>query len=139
MFHHFTEHVNWLSLLLGALAYFMLGAIWYGPLFSKAWVRLSGINMEDPNIKKGVAATMITSFVFMALSCVGLTVFRQLIPMNSYADAFHLAVLIGICFSTPAVSIGYLYTKKPLGLYFIDCSYHLLGLIAASMIMQYFG
>lgn len=82
---------------------------------------------------------MFSSFLLMALSCIGLTIFRQLVPMNSYADAFHLAVLIVICFSTPAISIGYLYNKKPLGLYFIDCGYHLLGLVAASMIMQYFG
>lgn len=139
MLHHFTEHVNWLSLLLASLTYFILGAIWYGGIFSKNWVKLSGINVDDPNMKKGVAATMISSFLLMALSCIGLTIFRQLIPMNNYQDAFHLSVLLGICFSTPAISIGYLYNKKPLGLYFIDCGYHLLGLILAGIVMQFIG
>lgn len=139
MLHHFTDHVNWLSLIIGSIAYFLLGAIWYGGVFSKAWVRLSGINPNDPDMKKGVALTMISSFLFMALSCIGLTIFRQLVPMNNYADAFHLAVLISICFSTPAISIGYLYNKKPAALYFIDCGYHILGLIIASLIMQYLG
>ncbi len=139
MIHHFTDHVNWLSLLLASVVYFILGALWYGGIFSKAWVKLSGINVDDPNMKKGVAVTMLSSFILMAVSCIGLSIFRQQIPMNNYQDALHIALLLGICFSTPAISIGYLYNKKPAGLYFIDCGYHLLGLILASVIMQYLG
>lgn len=139
MLHHFTDHVNWLSLILASLAYFLLGAVWYGGIFSKVWVRLSGLNPDDPNMKKGAALTMISSFLFMLISCFGLTIFRQMMPMNNYTDAFHLAVLISIGFITPAISIGYLYNKKPAALYFIDCGYHILGLIIASMIMHYLG
>ena len=139
MIHHFTDHVNWLSLILASLAYFLLGAIWYGGIFSKSWVKLSGINPDDPSMKKGVALTMAISFLLMAVSCAGLTIFRQITPVNNYAEAFHLAVLIAVCFTTPGISIGYLYNRKPLQLYFIDCCYHILGLIIASMIMQYLG
>lgn len=139
MLHHFTDHVNWLSFFLSGLAYFVLGAIWYSFLFSKAWIRLQHIDVNDPTLKKGAATTMLGSFIFMLISCVGLTVLRQLTPVNNYADALHLGILVSLCFSTPAISIGYLYIKKPLALYLIDCGYHIAGITIASMIMQYFG
>ncbi len=139
MLHHFTDHVNWVSFLLSTLAYFLIGAIWYSFLFSKAWVRLSNIDMNDPNAKKGAGAIMGISFIFMAISCVGLTIFRQLVPMNNYTDAFHLGILLSVGFSTPAISIGYLYTKKPFALYLIDCGYHIVGLTTASVVMHYLG
>lgn len=139
MLHHFTDHVNWLSLLLSTLAYFLIGAIWYSFLFSKAWVRLSNIDMTDPNVKKGAGAIMGISFLFMLLSCVGLTIMRQLVPVNNYGEALHLGLLLSVCFSTPAVSIGYLYNKKPFALYLIDCGYHIVGLTVASIVMNYLG
>lgn len=139
MLHHFTDHVNWVSFLLGTLSYFFIGAIWYSFLFSKAWVRLSNMDMNDPNARKGAAAIMGISFLFMAVSCVGLTIFRQLIPMNNDMAAFHLGILLSVGFSTPAISIGYLYTKKPFPLYLINCGYHIVGLTVASLVMQYLG
>jgi hypothetical protein len=39
-------HVNWLAILVAALAGLAVGGIWYGPLFGKAWMRESGVTME---------------------------------------------------------------------------------------------
>mgnify|MGYP000377311663 CR=1 FL=1 len=38
--------INWLAVLLGALAFFLVGAIWYGVLFAKAWQRAAGLSDE---------------------------------------------------------------------------------------------
>lgn len=37
------SEINWLGLLLGSVAGFALGAVWYGPLFGKAWMAALGI------------------------------------------------------------------------------------------------
>jgi hypothetical protein len=39
-------HVNWLAILVAALAGFGVGAIWFGPLFGKAWMREAAVTAE---------------------------------------------------------------------------------------------
>src|SRR5690606_20132791 len=38
--------LNWLAVVAAAVSAFVLGGIWYGPLFLKAWSREAGIAME---------------------------------------------------------------------------------------------
>ncbi|MEI9946517.1 MAG: hypothetical protein WDN26_20130 [Chitinophagaceae bacterium] len=48
--------INWPAVLVAAIAYFALGALWYskGILWS-CMGKTAGIDMNDPNIKKGIA------------------------------------------------------------------------------------
>ena len=50
------EHMNWLGVGLGTLAFWLVGALWYGLLFSKAWQRETGIT--EPPSGAGVAKVM---------------------------------------------------------------------------------
>src|SRR5690606_29246168 len=36
--------VNWLSVFIASLSGFVIGGLWYGPVFGKAWSRVSGID-----------------------------------------------------------------------------------------------
>ena len=38
--------INWIAMVLAALAGFLVGGIWYGPLFLKPWQREAGITQE---------------------------------------------------------------------------------------------
>ena len=38
--------INWLAVLVAAVSAFLLGGIWYGPLFKHAWCREAGIDPE---------------------------------------------------------------------------------------------
>ncbi|MGH9885304.1 MAG: hypothetical protein ACREBE_07235 [bacterium] len=41
-------HVNYLAVLVSAVAIFMLGGLWYSPvMFAKQWVALQGKSMEE--------------------------------------------------------------------------------------------
>ena len=40
--------VNWLAVVVAALAPFAIGSLWYGPLFVKPWMALTGINRNTP-------------------------------------------------------------------------------------------
>jgi len=41
----------WAILVCGVLA-MVLGVLWYGPLFGKAWARIIGADMSDPEARK---------------------------------------------------------------------------------------
>ena len=38
--------LNWLAVLAAAVSAFLIGGLWYGPLFKHAWCREAGIDMD---------------------------------------------------------------------------------------------
>ena len=131
----FSE-INWLAVLTGAVAYFMLGAIWYSKLlFANKWIGYHGIDMNDPEIKKGVGGIMFTSFLmFMVISiCLGILIERM--QLTQVLSGVKLGLFTGVGFSFAAISITYLYVKKPFALHLIDGIYHVVGQIIAAIII----
>ena len=121
----------YLEILLGAVAAFALGAVWYTALFGKAWQGETGIT--DEQAQSNVLRTHGTAFLMM---CVMSFVINFVINMHEVADqtfvhgAFHGAMLAAM-FAVPATAINYSYQKKSLKLFAIDASY-LIGLCAIS-------
>ena len=131
----FLSNLNWLQILVAALAYFALGAIWYSALFGKKWVAYQNINMNDPNVKKGTGAIMFGSLIWMFITCIGLDIIVTRLALETAASGIKWGLLTGICFASAAISISYLYVKKPTGLHFIDCMYHVVGQVVACVIL----
>jgi hypothetical protein len=129
------SNLNWLHILVAAIAYFALGSIWYSALFGKRWVAYQNINMNDPNARKGVAGIMFGSFVWMFIITIGLAIIVYRLGLTEASSGLKWGLLTGICFSAAAISISYLYVKKPAGLHFIDCLYHIIGQIIAAVIL----
>lgn len=44
--------VNWLSVLMAAISAFLVGGIWYGPLFGKVWMQEFGFSEDDLKKRK---------------------------------------------------------------------------------------
>lgn len=60
------ENVNWIALAVAALSTLVIGFLWYGPLFGKAWMKETG--MTEEKAKQGsmplrLAASVILAFV----------------------------------------------------------------------------
>ena len=62
MNNELLSDINWLAVLVAALAYFILGAIWYSKaLFAPKWAKLVGLEMNSEANKKGLGAMMMGS------------------------------------------------------------------------------
>lgn len=131
----FLSHINWLAVIVAGIAYFILGAIWYSFIFKNAWIRLSGVNMNDPNIKKGVAQTMFASLILMIIASLGIAILLRYFQPHTLQLGIKLGLLVGICFSATSVSISYLYEKKPFGLHLINGGYNVVGCIVAAIVL----
>ncbi len=131
----FFSELNWLHILVAAIAYFLLGAIWYSPLFGKRWIAYQKIDMNDPEAKKGAATIMFFSFIIMFLTTIGLAVLVFRLELEEAMSGIKLGLFTGLLFSAAAISISYLYVKKPLGLHLIDGLYHVLGQVIAAVIL----
>lgn len=53
--------VNYLAVLVAAVANMVVGSFWFGPLFGKQWVKLSGIKMGGE--KSSMTGSYVTAFI----------------------------------------------------------------------------
>jgi hypothetical protein len=129
------SNINWLAVIVAGLAYFMLGAIWYSFLFKSAWVKAAGVNVNDPNMKTGVAQIMLTSLLLMIIASIGIALILSKISPQNMMTGLKVGLLAGLCFSVTGMSISYLYEKKPLALHLINGAYNTLGCVIAGIIL----
>ena len=133
----FLSELNWIAIFCGALGYFMLGAIWYSKIgFSKQWIAYTKIDMSDPSATKGVAMIMISSVVLMFVSSLGIAILNDRLNLiGGWKSGLKLGLLTGLFFGASAISISYLYEKRPMGLHLINGLYTILGNIIAAIII----
>ena len=79
---------------------------------------------------------MVSTFVLMLIVCFGLEVL--IIKLGFVQELMYgikLGLLTGLAFATTAVSINYVYERRPSNLYLINNGYHVLGHIIAATIL----
>jgi len=129
------SQVNWLAVLVAAIAYFFLGAIWYSTLFRNAWIKATGANMNDPNARKGLAGIMITSFITILITTVGLALIIARVQSSGWMTGAKIGLIGGLCFSAATIYNSYLYEKRPLALSAINGLYNIIGCVIAGVII----
>lgn len=129
------SQLNWLAVLVATIVWFFVGAIWYSALFQKQWVAYHNINMADPDMKKGSGKIFFFSFVLMFIAATGLALLVQRLDLVVWQSGLKLGLLTGVCFALTAISVTYLYLKKPLGLHAIDALYHVVGHVIMAIIL----
>ena len=133
----FLHDINWIAVFCGALGYFMLGALWYSKiLFAPKWIELTKVDVSNPDAKKGMGLLMLMSFIWMFISSLGIAILRERMPeVSGWMGGVKLGIVTGLFFGTAAISISYLYEKRPMGLYWINGGYTLLGNIISAVVI----
>ena len=133
----FLSHINWLAVLVAAIAYFVLGALWYSKaLFGAKWAQLIKLDTTNPDMKKGMGGMMISTFVLILVVCFGLeTLIVKINFEQELTYGIKLGLLTGFAFAATAVSINYVYERKPTNLYLINNGYHVAGHVIAAIIL----
>lgn len=131
------DYINWIAVFVAALAYFMLGAIWYSKLlFAPKWIAYLKIDINDPNAKKGMGAMFGGSFLLMFISSLAIAILANKIGLvGSWMSGAKLGLLVGCCFNMAGTGINYLYEKKPFGLFLINGFYQVCGSVIAGIII----
>ena len=60
---YLLTQINWIAVAVATIVTFALGALWYGPLFGKAWLKATGLDPE----KLGSPAKSMTLTFFLNL------------------------------------------------------------------------
>jgi biotin transporter BioY len=127
--------MNWLAVICAAIAYWVLGWLWYAALFGKTWAAA----LEQHGVKLGrggMAPKMIGTFIanFLAAAIMGRLV--QRIPVVDLAHGLRLGIGVGVGFSATALTIIYLWESKPFKVWLIDATYNVLGCILLGAILS---
>jgi hypothetical protein len=129
------SEINWLPVLLGALAFFLVGAIWYGVLFSKAWQKAAGISDEQ---LQGGNMALIFGLTFLAEVVIAMTLWHLIVRTGASDRAvMMMAVGFGAAIMTPAIGINYLYLRKTLAHFLIDAGHFIVGMAAMGGVFLY--
>jgi biotin transporter BioY len=130
-----TAIMNWLAILCAAVAYWILGLLWYSAFFGKMWA--AGLEQHGVKLQPGgMAPKMIASFI---VNLVAAGIMMRLIARTGIADLPHglkLGAGVGLGFSATAITIQYLWESKPFKVWLIDASYHFFGCILLGAILS---
>lgn len=85
--------VNNLAVLVAAIASMIVGALWYGPLFGKTWMRLSGISGQK--LKQMKAKGMGKSYLMTFIASLVMAYVLSLIVTLALADTFVRGAVVG--------------------------------------------
>ncbi|MBA4198753.1 MAG: hypothetical protein C0459_14485 [Chitinophaga sp.] len=135
MFNQLLSSVNWLHVLVAAVAYFMLGAIWYSALFQKQWIAMHKIDVNAPDAKKGAGVIFGIGFLLTIVIVAGIAIFKTQVPAINLVGGIKLGLFASVVFCSPPLAMSHLYLKKPFALIAIDCAYHIIGSAIAGAII----
>ncbi len=138
MLSSFLSHANFWSILVAALAYFVLGSLWYSVLFGKIWsaeVEKTGVKLTEPQ-KKDMTLKMIQTFVlnFLAAFCIAYLVFVS--GVSNWLAGLKLGLLCGIGFAAAAIAIAFTWESRSIKLLAIDSGYAIFGICICGIILS---
>jgi hypothetical protein len=136
--------INWWAIIVSMLSSVVLGMIWYGPLFGKKWMALSGIVMpadKKPCMKdmvKPIVISLVGAF-FMSFTLIHSLTFAQAYPgmeMSAVAAGLQAAFWNWLGFMVPVNLSFVAWEGKPWTLFFIHSGYWLVLLGVMGVVLS---
>lgn len=125
---------NYPAVVVSAVAYWLLGALWYGVLFGKQYVALERLTDEQLKAASPILPYVITIFLNLLIAFVlaQLCIWRN---ANTAAKGASLGILLWIGFIGPTTYTTYMYELRPVELFAINQFYSLVGLCMMGIII----
>lgn len=127
--------INWLAVFLAAIVPFVSGFLWYGPLFGRTWMRLTGITEEQAR-GANMALTFGVAFVLQFVAAAVLAMFIG--PDATLAFATMAAFSVGACWVATAYGVTYLFEQRPIALWATNAGYHVVTYTLMGVVLGLF-
>ncbi len=131
--------LNWLAIIVGALVYFGLGAVWYSrPVFAGPWMRSIGwdASRQQPQANP---MTYVIPALFYLVAAIATGILAAATGSDTIGEGIVLGLVVGIGYALVinAVDASFDPNKPQPWLWFaITGSYHLVGLIIVAVIVS---
>lgn len=135
---HQSADINFLAVVLAAISSFIVGALWYGPILGKAWMKEIGKTEEELKENFNPAKTYGLAFVGQFIMTYVLARFLSYVEAATLIEYIRIGFLCWLGFAGAAIFINYLFSSKSYKLLFIDVFYFFFNLIISSIILYLF-
>jgi hypothetical protein len=126
---------NYLAVLVGGVAYWILGAVWFGLIFGKTWLALENLNPQQMQSMANPWLPYVTSLVLDLLIAFALAELCAWRGANTAARGAALGILIWIGFVGPVMYTNSMFEVRPNALFAINGFYPLVGLCLVGAIV----
>lgn len=126
--------VNWLAVLVATASAFVVGGLWYGPIFGKAWMDEMGFTEEELK-EANMAKIYGIAFVLEFIMATNLAMF---IGDSTVSQGAFYGFLTGFGWVALAMGVNALFSRTTFKLWFINAFYFvilftLMGVILTAM------
>lgn len=122
------------------VASMVLGFLWYGPLFSKAWAREMGWNLSDPvqmaKMKSSAGPAYVQQFIGALVMAFVFAAVLKAFDNDGIAMGLQGALWTWLGFIVPVKYGETLWGKASIKLFFIDSIYYLVQLAVYAIILS---
>ncbi len=130
--------LNWLAVIVGAIAFFALGGLWYSnALFGKQWSEAVGWEAAEGE------KTPVTLYLMPLLTCfisaIAIALVAEATGSDSFGDGIVLGLVTGVGLAAMALLVtGFFDPKKPRPMVWvaITSGYHVVGLAIVAVIVS---
>ena len=124
--------VNYAAVIAATIVSFIIGMIWYGPLFGKSWAKMSGVDTKQ---KKGMAPKMVAMFITVLVMNYVLAAVLKMTGATMISEGLMGAFWLWLGFIATVMVGTVLWEGKPVKLYMIKVLHYLVVLLVASVII----
>ncbi len=125
-------NINWLSVLAAAISSFLVGGIWYGPLFGRAWMEEFGFTEEDLK-KRPPGKTFGLSLLLAVIAAAILDMFighQATMAFGTIAGFF-----AGLGWVATFIGILYLFEMQSLKAYLVNAGFCIVSLTVMGTVL----
>jgi hypothetical protein len=143
---HPAIHLNWLAILVAVIASFLVGGLWYGPLFGNAWKKEMGVPADakasGAEMVKSLGLNVIGTFLTAFVLAHEVQVWRPS-SWNAGADSapavygFFGGFFTWLGFAVPVVLNGVSFERKSWKLFFINAAFLFVSFQIIGMILSF--
>lgn len=125
-------NINWLSIIAAGVSAFLIGGVWYGPLFGRAWMKEFGFTEEDLK-QRNIPKTFGLSLLLALFAAINLDMFIGAEASLSFGAMAGL--LAGIGWVATFMGIIYLFEMRSLAAFLINAGYCVIALTTMGVIL----
>ncbi len=134
-------HINYLAVLLAAIANFVIGFIFHSPPIGKLWMKLANIKMTGKEKMSDMVPQMIKNLVANFVFAIGIAAAYALAITSSAVSGsnmflgMHAAIAVWLLFLVPTSSVEVIWMGKSYKLWLYEIGVSLITCIAMGAII----
>lgn len=131
----YSVEINYLAVVLCGIVSLVVGAMWYGPVFGKLWMKQYNYTEEELRKDFNPAKTYGLAVLGHVIMALVLAYLISLTNASSVMDGIKVSFSAWLGFIAMTMFINKLFARKSYTLFFIDSGYQLVNMILFGIIL----